>query len=186
MLRRVVSSALLLSAIAVFHPAPLLSQASPPESGAYGLSFRFPTSTSSQLGIRKMLGSGANAGLNMGLSFTRAVHERAGSDDEVSTHWSAGLFPNVRFYRGGRANVLPFLVLDAGISYTDEADDASRLALSAGGGLGVEWFPVASMSLSGTTGISLQYDRTKNDTPETHAHTRLSSITSSLSVNLYF
>lgn len=186
MVQRVVFLASVLSAVAVFHPVPALSQASPPESGTYALSFRFPSSASSQLGIRKILGSGANAGLNVGLSLNRAVNERAGLDDEVSTHWSAGLFPNVRFYRGGRANVLPFFVLDAGISYTDEADDASRLALSAGGGLGVEWFPVPSMSLSGTTGISLHYDRTENGTPETHAHTRLSSITSSLSVNLYF
>jgi len=172
---------------AVLYPHSIFAQVSPPEPGTYAVSFGFPSSGSGQLGIRKILGSGANAGLDLGFSFDRAEHERPDSENETRTRWSVGLFPNVRFYRGGRANVLPFLALNAGVAYEDRSEDSWNVVVSGGGGVGVEWFPVSSMSLSGTTGIVLYYDRTEPDSPETGSkRVGFSSRTSSLSVNLYF
>ena len=187
MFNRTCPLALALLVTAALHPHPIFSQVSPPEPGTYAVSFQFPSSHSYQLGIRKVLSSGANAGLNLSLSFDRAELERPDSGNEVATLWSVGLFPNLRLYRGGRANVLPFLAFNAGVSYQDRGENGWNAAVSGGGGVGVEWFPVASMSLSGTTGISLHYDRTEGETPETGSNRiGFSSVTSSLSVNLYF
>lgn len=165
---------------------PLHAQAVPPEPGTYALSFGFPSSGDASVGIRKMLGSGANAGLNLTFSLDR--RELDGADGDSRNHtWGLAIEPDIRLYRAQRGNVLPFLDLNAGFSFQGEDGGDWSGGVSAGAGIGVEWFPVPSMSLSGKTGLSLYYRRTDiGGSDATAKNMGIGTRTSSLSVNLYF
>lgn len=70
------------------------------------------------------------------------------------------------------------------------ASDVSNWSTGAFGGLGVEWFPVRSVSIGGYTGIGLTYASSKVETPgvpsDSRTDFRLSTGTSGLSLHIYF
>ena len=168
-------------------PRDLVAQVEPPEPGTYAVSFEFPSSDSGEFGVRKVLESGVNAGLNVSFLFNRASSDRQGTGEDTRTRWSLGIGPDFRFYREARGAVLPFLFLNGRISYEDHNDDVWSGGISGGTGVGVEWFPVTSMSVSGATGVGLSYSRSDSDmSGTTTSNTTVSSFTSSLAVNIYF
>lgn len=177
----------LLCALALLPAAQLEAQVDPPEPGSYALSFGLLSSGDGAVGIRKMMTPNANAGLNLSFSLNRHELDRANGNDDESHSWGVGLTPDVRLYRNPRGNVIPFLDINAGLSVHGQDGGSWGGSVSTGTGIGVEWFPVSSMSISGKTGLAVFYNWNEaGDSEDAQRTYGLTTRTSSLTVNLYF
>jgi hypothetical protein len=81
--------------------------------------------------------------------------------------------------------VVPFLELGGDVLYRDGTGLGWGGDLGATAGLGVEWFPLRSMSLSGSTGVRLAYRHVDGD-GFSEDSLALGVFRSELLLNLYF
>lgn len=156
-----------------------------PRAGQTGLFFNFPDGGGAGFGMRKMLSRTTNAGL--GLQFSLS-HQRAtgpGQFDNSHTSWSIGVSPDLRLYQSRRSPVVPFLALNAQVGYTHIDQDTHGIGTGAGVGIGAEWFPTRSMSVSGSTGITATYDH-QSHTDVSADNLSINLFRSQLTLNLYF
>lgn len=177
---------LLTSLVVMVLPTLVTAQddSSTPAPGTYAVTFSLPSGGGGGFGVRKVLGSGANAGLELLLGYSRNSTD-AQNGEVTRSRYHLGLAPDVRLYRGSAAPVIPFVEISGDVSYLGSDDDAWELQAGTGIGLGVEWFPLTSMSVSGSTGLRLQLARTENDLV-TSNRLSLASVRSALRLNLYF
>jgi hypothetical protein len=179
----VVALGVALAAVAVDSPE-AAAQSAVPEVGSYAVMFSLPEGGGAGFGIRKMRGPTTNVGLEVqvGASHRWVSGEFAPSDD---TSWSLGLRPDVRLYRRTDGPVVPFLEWHGRVGYGGSSNDAWSLSTALGVGLGVEWFPLEDMSVSGSTGVAGMYARNSN-TSSAGSQLSFGAFRSELTLNLYF
>lgn len=156
-----------------------------PLKGQYGISFAFPDGGGAGLGVRKLLSSTTNAGLELQFSVSHRNTEHPPAADVSASVWSFGLAPDVRLYRKIGVPVVPFLALD-GIVRFQHAENSNVFSTGAGIGIGAEWFPIRSMSLSGSTGAVARYDHQEQPDGRIDNIVSLGLFHSELTLNLYF
>lgn len=158
------------------------------ESGKKSISFTLPGDGWAQsFGFWNMLSDNMNLGINVGLNV------RSGSVDGTTTTKQTGfnVGPAIRYYTANLGPVVPFLYGSGDIGFTKESQpgDESLTALGLAGGLGAEWFPLDNIGISGYTGITLNHSWTSAQvagSTRKGTTTRLGTVTSGLSINLYF
>lgn len=169
--------------------APLLAQdagATALERGRRSISFTLPGGGGTSFGLWTMLSDRTNLGLNARLEIDR----RDAPDVDA---WAVELAPAIRRYVRALGPVMPFLYADVSIGFGGQAQpagDESVLALGTFGGIGVEWFPVRSVSIGGYTGIGLDYTSTELDPvvggSQSSSRLTLRTATSQLGIQIYF
>ncbi|MDH5589334.1 MAG: hypothetical protein OEZ65_09805 [Gemmatimonadota bacterium] len=160
------------------------SERSLPPAGSYGISFGLPDGGGSSFGIRKLLSETTNGGLDFQFGLRRL--EYGGTDlRDPETLVGFGVVPSVRLYRREFGDVVPFLEVHGAVVYQKGAVDSWAASAAVGTGLGVEWFPVPGMSVSGSVGIEGTYDHVDAGTV-TRTGYGVTTRRSELSVNLYF
>jgi hypothetical protein len=158
-------------------------RASTPPPGSHAVTFSLPDGGGAGFGVRRVLGSGANAGLELLIGVSRSSTDTP-TGELTSSNYQVGLAPDIRLYRGSSAPVVPFVELSGEIRYLKSDDDDWVLRGVAGAGLGVEWFPLPSISVSGSTGLRL--DLARADGATTSNTLQLGAGRSALRLNLYF
>jgi hypothetical protein len=156
------------------------------QKGRRSISFSLPDGGGTSFGIWTMLSERTNLGLNVGI-------EMQDSDAPDVEGWELQLAPAIKRYTRSLGPVTPFLYGEVNLGFGESsqgANDVSNWGTGAFGGLGVEWFPVRSVSIGGYTGIGLRYTSSEVDTPglpsDTRTDFRLSTATSGLSLQIYF
>lgn len=144
--------------------------------GAWSLSFGLPfggggPELGAGLGAWRMVSARTNLGVELDARFERTdVEDPAGRERERETARAALAVAARRYLDLGRA-VAPFLTARAGAGLFRDAiggDDVAGTVVSRGwgadvrGGVGVEWFPARSVSVSGSTGAGIGFDRTRS------------------------
>ncbi len=202
---------LALAAPARAQDAPADSAPPPPnglQKGTWSLSFVAPGYTgpggeSVEFGVWEMVGPRTNVGVTLDLSVAGQTREASGANDQTNAYSRLGLGLNVRRYLATSRSVVPYLhgrVFgrggferrdDVGAGYEETV---RSLGAGADAGLGVEWFPVRQVSLSGHTGVRLSSFNyaSKLTTPENEERKSTSrdgsfqTFTSALSIRIYF
>jgi hypothetical protein len=179
-------SLLLTALVALALPLLVSAQdrASTPPPGSHAVTFSLPDGGGAGFGVRRVLGSGANAGLELLLGVSRSSTDTP-TGEVTSSNYQVGLTPDIRLYRGSSAPVIPFVELSGEVRYLNGDGDDWTLRGGVGVGLGVEWFPLTSISVSGATGIRLDLARAEN-LPATTNTLQLGAGRSALRLNLYF
>lgn len=175
------------------------------QKGAWSLSFVPPGYESAgeraEFGVWEMVGARTNLGLTLGVAVDGSDTEGDGGDD-TDAATSVTLGASVKRYVVAPREVTPYLLGGASIggSYNrrDRSDgyDVTSRAVNVGvrAAVGVEWFPVRRVSVSGQTGFSLTATRYEAearypDGNETSAEGRslgFRSFTSGLSLQIWF
>lgn len=182
-----VTTAVLLVA-AVSFPLELAAQSDSvlPAIGSYGVSFGLPSGGGAAFGLRKMISPTTNAGLEIQIDFVwQDVAGEAVGPQPARTRFALGVSPDVRLYRGSSGPVVPFLELGATFTYQNGSSGWWGVDNALGGGLGVEWFPLEAMSVSGSTGARASY-RYQSAGSSSVKSVILNLFHSELLLNLYF
>jgi hypothetical protein len=176
---RTAPALLALLLLAAVRPAPAQEAASARNAlreGAWSLSFGLPLPGGSPelgagLGAWRMVSARTNLGVELDAYFERAdLEDPAGRERERETARAALAVAARRYLDRSRA-VAPFLTGRAGAGVFREAvggDDVAAAVVARGwgadvrGGAGVEWFPARSVSVSGSTGVGVGFDRTRS------------------------
>ena len=170
-------------------PGQILAQEEPrvPTAGSYGVSFGLPDGGGAGFGLRRMLSSRINAGLDVVFDVSWQDFDRpVGPQEEPRTSFHLELVPNIRLYKGSEgAIVLPFLLLGLRGSYTKAPVDGWGVGAGAEVGLGVEWFPAPAVSVSGSTGARATYGSNSGQ-GYSGKFFNLGVFRSELTLNLYF
>lgn len=174
---------------ATLHAPGLCAQSSRslPPVGKHAVTFSIPNGGGSGFGIRKMRSAATNVGLEVQLGVNRQWVDTGDNNDfppDDRTSWSLGLRPDVRMYRRIEGPVIPFLEWSGRLGYRRASGGPWALDGAVGVGLGVEWFPLEGMSISGSTGMAGTYSRS-NSTSTTN-NLALGLFRSDLILNLYF
>lgn len=179
-------------------PAPVIST---PEKGTWSLAIELPDGGGSSLGLWKMTGERTNFGLQVGFSWTD--NEQEADDQSSSTDdnaWSLNLAPTIQRYFRVAENVAPFLIggIDFGVGQTRRRRQTSEFtfedlqtnySLGAKVGIGVDWFPLESISIGAHTGLRLRFVdfRREGTGVEASGHNiRVNTFLSSLLLRIYF
>lgn len=136
---------------------PLHAQSSLPAAGDRAIHFALPSGGGAGLGFRWMLEDNRSLIVDVWASLSEVVREEA-VDAQGRVVSLSGEY---RWFRGDlSAPVVPFLALDGEFTYrrSNSALDDRRVGSSVVAALGAEWFPLESMSVSGTTGIGLGWE----------------------------
>lgn len=159
-----------------------------PEVGTYGVAFNLPDGGGAGFGLRKMISERTNLGIDVTLDLDRREFEDEAIGTDAATDWSIAVSPDLRLYRDARGPVVPFLEIDALLGYAEESDVRSGITVGAGAGIGVEWFPLDGMSISGSTGVSARFSHDESDTasPASRDQFLVTAFRSQLTLNLYF
>lgn len=184
-LKAAIVSAMVLAGVAA---APAAAQqagsANALQKGRRSISFGLPGSP--RFGIWTMLSERTNLGLNAEL-------EMQNSDAPDVEGWGLELAPAIKRYTRGLGPVMPFLYGEVNLGFgksSQGGNDVTNWGTGAFGGLGVEWFPVRSISIGGYTGLGLRYTSSEIETPgvpsDNRTDFRLSTGTSGLSLQIYF
>lgn len=178
------STAAFVLSVLLLAPMAARGQTRLPAPGTHALSFALPSGGGAGFGVRKMLSGDRSAGLSVQMSYAHASSARPDGSDLAHSSYGLGVGPDLRLYRPRPGTVVPYLALrsDLAMSWGDAAD--TSMGLGAGAGLGVEWLPLEGMSISGETGMTLQYSHVGGDLPSSSV--ALSMFRSTLSLNLYF
>ncbi len=205
-MRFAVSSALVLLAAAPLGAQLADSARTGLERGAYSLSFQAPVfgtgGGSGSLGFWRMVSGRTNLGISVRLGAERQEHESNRIDDTPrrdrmeATRVSVAAGPAVRRYFAAGERTAPFVYAGAEIGFgtearsgTGNADADSRGAHAAlEAGVGLEWFAVRTLSVSGYTGVRARAGsfRTEYDFGDSEQSLlELGTFTSALAVNLY-
>ena len=153
-----------------------------PASGSYGVSFGLPSGGGAAFGVRKMISSTTNAGLEIQIDFAWSDNAPAGAQ---RTRFALGVSPDLRLYRGSSGPVVPFLELGLAFTYQNGPADFWGVNNAVGVGLGVEWFPLEAISVSGSTGARASYQYW-TATGGSNQSVGVSLFHSELLLNLYF
>ncbi len=156
-----------------------------PSEGSWGVSFNLPDGGGTGLGVRKMVSDRTNFGVDLTLDVDRRELENGAVSDE-RTSWIVGVNPDLRLYRSARGPVVPFIEVEARVQYGESNEDVSSFGAGAGLGLGVEWFPLDRMSISGSTGLDVDYTRADAPSDTSSNRTSVRFFRSELTLNLYF
>lgn len=172
--------------------------------GAMSFSVEGPFQGSRVLaGVWKMVGDRTNLGVIVGLGANTASRDNNDGADWNNDEATANLGLAVRCYTNPLGRITPFVageVSGYGWRTTSEVEDGessqkmSALGASVRGGLGVEWFPTRRVSLSGSTGVELNWLRQRfenelsaGETSETTDNRfGFSTFSSGLGVQIYF
>lgn len=158
-----------------------------PPPGSYGLSFRVPEGGGAGFGIRKFLSQRTNAGLDILIDWNWRDTERSfGPQDGAQTSFGIGLAPNVRLYRRISNDVLPFLLVALVGNYANGPEDSWSWGVGSEAGLGVEWFPASSVSLSGAAGMRVNYRYSTDGLGSSFRLLNAGAFRSELMLNVYF
>lgn len=135
--------------------------------GAWSLSFAVPGYNtgggSGELGAWKMVGPRTNLGVTLTAS-TQRSESSGGEFEATDRRTDLNLNLNVKRYVMQPAEVTPFLLVGAGIGHSSQdrevtpaGPDQSASGLTGGvrAGVGLEWFPVRRVSISGHTGLTV-------------------------------
>lgn len=135
--------------------------------GAWSLSFAVPGYTSGggsgELGAWKMVGPRTNLGVTLAASTQRSESSGAGLET-TDRRTDLNLNLDVKRYVMQPAEVTPFLLVGAGIGHSSQDREitpggpdhsASGLNGRVRAGVGLEWFPVRRVSISGHTGLTV-------------------------------
>ncbi|HEY8470544.1 MAG TPA: hypothetical protein VIL18_12915 [Longimicrobiales bacterium] len=185
-LKVAVVSAMVLAAVAAPAAAQQAGSENALQKGRRSISFGLPGGGGTSFGIWTMLSQRTNLGLNVELDMRDSDTPDVGS-------WELELAPAIKRYTRGLGPVTPFLYGEVSLGFAESsqgANDLSSWSTGAFGGLGVEWFPVRSVSIGGYTGIGLSYMSSEVETPglpsDSRTDFRLSTGTSALSLHIYF
>lgn len=173
--------------VCVLLPTTLLGQSRTtlPAAGSYGVSFSLPSGGGAGFGLRKMLSSTKSVGIEFQVGLSWRDASGPSGAQESRTDFRLGVSPNVRLYNRTAGPVVPFLQVSGRFSYASAPDDGWAVDGGVGVGLGVEWLPLAGMSISGTTGVSAAYRHsTGGGLPQDSFS--LGAFRSQLELNLYF
>lgn len=188
--------------------APADSASPPPNGlrkGAWSLSFVAPGysgSETAEFGVWEMVGARTNVGVTLDLNVYGRTRETSG-DDQADAGTGVGLGLNVRRYLAVSRTVVPYLhgrvTGRGGFSRRDDLgagyeETVRSMGAGADAALGVEWFPVRHVSLSGHTGVrytSIRYNvklttPTDEDRKSTSRDGIFQTYTSALSLRIYF
>ena len=174
--------------------------------GTYSLSLAAPgfaaAESSGSFGVWRMMSRRTNLGVFVQLSASRFQNSATGEDtlfarDSEEKQFSISAGPAIRRYLAQGGRTAPFLYASAQVGYESLERRASpRYLESTSGpigevqaGAGVEWFPTATVSISGYTGLRAgagsldgRFDRGEIELSRWYIHT----FTTGLSVNIYF
>lgn len=172
--------------------------------GAHALSFTLLDGEAGELGYWRVHSPRTSLGLFVRLELERAEVETDAPNDDVRSEtnsFALSVGPQVRRYLRPAARVTPFLYGSAELGYERERRTtettveefetrADAFFGSLRAGVGLEWFPVPEVSVSGQTGLRL---RAEHGTAESDLVDRedrtwivgLDSFTSALSLNVY-
>lgn len=170
-------------------PGGLAGQAEPdssplPPEGSYGLSFRLPDGGGAGFGFRTMLSPTLNAGVQLDVSYSRRERTDGDTGDTTSSAWGVAVRPDVRLYRWYTGPVVPFIEVGGTFGYSEGERGSWRWEAGGRLGLGVEWFPLESMSISGSTGIDGGYSHSQRP-GRANREIRFGAFRSELLLNLY-
>jgi hypothetical protein len=173
------------------------------QKGAWSLSFAAPgygTGERAEFGVWEMVGARTNVGFTLGVSVLGAETEGSSGEATVAdTDVDLGL--NVKRYVMEPREVTPYLLgsVSIGGRYErregQEYEETSRgTSASLRAGVGVEWFPVRRVSVSGHTGFGMFAGHMDNeqelpDGTHREGETRqayFQSFTSALLLQIYF
>lgn len=186
-LKVAVVSAMALAAVAA---APAAAQqaasANALQEGRRSISFGLPSGGGSSFGIWTMLSERTNLGLIGQLQVEQ-------QDDPDVDSWGLRLAPAIKRYVRRAGPVAPFLYGNVALGWESETQpggEESAWSIGTFGGLGVEWFPVSSVSIGGHTGIGLEYRSIDVDptigASQSSSELALRTATSQLSIQIYF
>ncbi|HEV2736792.1 MAG TPA: outer membrane beta-barrel protein, partial [Longimicrobiaceae bacterium] len=144
--------------------------------GAWSLSFDLPVGPGSGeelgagLGVWRMVSGRTNLGVDLDAQYHRTgAEDGAGGEREREFARARLALAARRYLDTGRA-VAPFLAGRVGAGIFREATDGDDLpgsiagrgwSVDASGGAGVEWFPVRGVSVSGSTGVGIDFERSR-------------------------
>lgn len=160
------------------------------ERGRRSLSFSLPDGGGASFGYWVMRSEQTNLGIDVGFRINRSIIE--GNDDPMNYSISVG--PALRRYVVLDGHVAPFLQGGIDLSYGSRSvggGDERSIGLRPTVGLGVEWFPVRSISIGGYAGIGIGYARTRVDLdtgtdPDPTQTLSIGTFTSALALRIYF
>jgi len=180
--------AVLLTTLVAPQLGPGLAAQSPtslPAVGTHAVTFSLPDGGGAGFGIRKMRSATTNVGVEIQFGVSRRWVDSGDNNEfppDGGTSWLVGLRPDVRLYRRTEGPVLPFLEWNGHLGYQGASGGRWVVDGSVGAGLGVEWFPLQGMSLSGSTGLAGTYTGA-----DSGAHSlAVGMFRSELILNLYF
>ncbi|HST59198.1 MAG TPA: hypothetical protein VLK84_10925 [Longimicrobium sp.] len=176
--------------------------------GAWSLSFVAPGYSglggeTAEFGVWEMVGPRTNVGVTLDLSVAGQSRETSGANDQTTAYTRLGLGLNARRYLATSRSVVPYVhgrvFGRVGFDRRDDVgsgfeENVRSLGAGADAGVGVEWFPVRQVSLSGHTGVrfsSFNYT-SEVTTPEQEERESTSregifqTFTSALSLRIYF
>ncbi|HEX2188637.1 MAG TPA: hypothetical protein VHG51_07040 [Longimicrobiaceae bacterium] len=165
--------------------------------GAYSLSFGLPSggplAGHAGLGFWKMVSDRTNLGVTLDLRRTRTEAENPGGQQE-GRDFGAGVGVQAKRYLDATRAVAPFLGgrVGGGYRFTEQSTGGSAVGsegwrAGAGAGVGLEWFPVRSVSLAGGTGLDVVYYRSRNLAGEADSSTlSVGTFSTDLSLQIWF
>lgn len=167
------------------------AQAQGPEAltpGKTSIAFSIPTSGSNSFGIWKQLTPTRALGINAAVEYGR-IDEDSGND---RSEFAISLAPSMKWYRSLSRTVAPFIQGSAGVGYNrvvnevgDQEIESDGFNVNASAGLGVDWFPLNSISIGGFTGLRAAFGSFNNgNSDQTSALVR--TFTSGLTMHIYF
>lgn len=156
-----------------------------PPVGSHAVSFALPDGGGAGVGVRKLVSERRSVGVELQLGVAWHDVDTPQGEGQSQTTLSVGLSPDLRMYTRDRGPVMPFVEWTGRVGYRDGANDTWAVDGRLGLGLGVEWFPLPSMSVSGSTGLALSLLHQSNGGLDTRAVT-FGAFRSELSMNLYF
>lgn len=145
--------------------------------GAWSLSFGLPVGglgtgpeVGAGLGVWRMVSGRINLGVDLEVEYYRADAEDATGAEREREVARAGLGLAARRYLDVGRAVAPFLAGRVGAGLFRESTDGDDVPgpvtargwrADTSGGVGLEWFPASSVSVSGSTGVGIAYDRSR-------------------------
>lgn len=176
------------------------------QKGTWAISFIPPgfsgASERAEFGAWEMVGARTNLGLTLAIAVFGVDSESSVSGDASTASTDVTLGINLKRYVAPPREVTPYLMGGAFIGGRferregpDDYQETIRgMTSSVVGAVGVEWFPVRRVSLSGQTGFGLRIGRSTTeqvlpDDTEHDVESRLvgfTSFTSALSLQIYF
>lgn len=155
-----------------------------PGVGSWGLSFDLPDGGGTSVALRRMLAADRSLGLSLRLGLThQTVESLATGDVDEQSLRAVGMGADLRFYRGARGPVVPFVQPGALVVRSDGPVDA--WALAADLAVGAEWLPFDQVSVSGSAGVRAAWRRSSSSARR-DTDTSLGLFRSSLALTLYF
>lgn len=170
-----------------------VAQAQGPEAlreGRTSIAFAIPQSGSTTFGIWKQLSPTRALGLEASALYARRDRKQP---DSESTEFVVSVTPAMKWYRSLSSTVAPYIRASAGVGYSstkheqsgNTVDESDGFSVSAGGGIGVDWFPLRSISIGGFTGLNAGYGRTESNNLDENSFF-LRTGTSALTMHIYF